>query len=182
MGDWVNKTKIDYADYSWAKIPGFDNYRASSEGMILSLYGNKPWILKPITRKAGYKCVFLYQNGQCQKKYIHGLILLTFIGPPKKGQECRHLDGNPANNNLSNLRWGTKQENVLDKRRHCTMPEGEKAGTHKLTEDDVRDIRKLYRKTTLRELGRLFSISHTAIRRAAVGITWRCVKEGLKNG
>jgi len=30
------------------------------------------------------------------------------------GMECRHLDGNPTNNALSNLAWGTRQQNIMD--------------------------------------------------------------------
>jgi hypothetical protein len=34
--------------------------------------------------------------------------------------ECLHGDGDPTNNNLSNLRWGTSIENEEDKLRHGT--------------------------------------------------------------
>lgn len=178
----MTKTKIDWCDSIWKKIPGFDSYRASPEGLILSLYKKKPKLLKPISKKTGYQYVFLYQDRQRSKKYIHNLVLLAFIGSPEKGQECRHLDGNPTNNTSANLRWGTKQENALDKRRHHTVSEGEKAGTHKLTECDVKEIRKMHGKVSLRKLGHMFGVSHTAIRRAALGIKWSCISEGLKNG
>jgi DNA-binding CsgD family transcriptional regulator len=34
---------------------------------------------------------------------------------------CRHLDGNPANNHISNLGWGTNSENTQDRLEHGTM-------------------------------------------------------------
>jgi hypothetical protein len=33
---------------------------------------------------------------------------------------CRHLDGNPINNRLENLRWGTHKENKADAIKHGT--------------------------------------------------------------
>lgn len=58
--------------------------------------------------------------------------------------ECRHLDGNPANNRLSNLKWGTKVENESDKRRHGTSNVGPRNGQAKLNVDQVAEIRRRY--------------------------------------
>jgi predicted HicB family RNase H-like nuclease len=52
---------------------------------------------------------------------VHVLVLLTFRGPPQEGQVCRHLDGNPANNHLDNLAWGTRSENAHDSVKHQKM-------------------------------------------------------------
>ena len=57
--------------------------------------------------------------------------------------ETCHNDGNPLNNNLSNLRWGTRQDNQLDRNKHGTSNAGEQHGMHKLTEADIRAIRKM---------------------------------------
>ena len=54
------------------------------------------------------------------KKLVHRLVLEAFVGPPREGEECRHLDGNPKNNHLTNLRWGSRRENSLDRTRHGT--------------------------------------------------------------
>lgn len=178
----MSRTKIDWCDTVWKKIPGFDKYRITQSGLILSLHKKKPKILKQVSKRTGYQYVFLYQNRTCTKKYVHDLVLRAFVRTPKEGQECRHLDGNPTNNNLANLKWGTKHENALDKRKHHTVPEGEKAGTHKLTECDVKEIRKMHGTVSLRRLAHIFGVSHTAVRRAALGIKWSCVEEGLKNG
>ena len=66
---------------------------------------------------------------------IHRLVLEAFAGPRQAGMECRHLDGNPLNNRLENLCWGTKLENEADKVRHGT------ARRLPLTAEEVRDIR-----------------------------------------
>jgi len=168
----MSKTRIDWAKYIWQDIPGFPNYYACREGYILSKKNTGPIVLKGITHERGHLYIFLYRDNLRVKKYIHDLILITFIGFPTQNQLCRHLDGNPTHNELSNLHWGTPLENSNDKRIHGTMPYGEKSGTHKLTEYDVLEIRKKHRSMSLRELGKRFGVSHTAIRRAALGIKW----------
>jgi len=55
-----------------------------------------------------------------QKKLVHRFVLETFVGPCPEGMEARHLDGNPANNRLSNLCWSTHKENVRDQYKHGT--------------------------------------------------------------
>ena len=71
--------------------------------------------------------------------YVHRLVLLTFVCAPEKYAagirvESRHLDGNPANNNVQNLAWGTVKENRADRRRL-----GEKA---KFTREEALQIRQ----------------------------------------
>ena len=56
----------------------------------------------------GYLCV-KYRG----KKYkVHRLVLDAFVGPaPKDKPEADHIDRNPLNNNVSNLRWVSRCEN-----------------------------------------------------------------------
>ena len=63
-----------------------------------------------------------------------------------------------------------------------SKPIGERSGTHKLTIEDVIKIRKEYGKKSLRKLASEYGVSHTAIRRAALGIKWGHLKEGIING
>jgi hypothetical protein len=88
---------------------------------------------------------------------VHRLVLLTFLGPCPPGMECLHGDGDPANNRLDNLRWGTHKENVADTRRHGRKPT-------KLTEADVREIRRLRAAGMhLKAIGARFGVSHVTV-------------------
>ena len=51
---------------------------------------------------------------------MHMLVLLAFSGPRNDGLQTRHMDGNPANNTLSNLRYGTAKQNIQDQLVHGT--------------------------------------------------------------
>jgi len=98
------------------KILGFDNYTIDDLGNI---YGpNKK--LKSVRKhhKDGYLYVRLKKNGQSFHKAVHRLMAITFLGPKKNGLEVRHLDGNKYNNNLINLSYGTRAENLLDDVKH----------------------------------------------------------------
>jgi hypothetical protein len=70
------------------------------------------------------------------------LILEAFVGPCPDGLRCLHADGNSTNNTLANLRWGTAAENSADSVRHGTSNRGERHPLAKLTEWDVREIRR----------------------------------------
>lgn len=47
--------------------------------------------------------------------YVHRLVLEAFVGPAPSEHECDHIDRNPSNNKLENLRWVTHYENMKNK-------------------------------------------------------------------
>lgn len=98
---------------------GFQSlYEVSNLGEVRSAKTKR--VLKPGTQKSGHLNVFLCNNGKRKKRYVHRLVLLAFVGPPLEGQEALHIDGDATNNQLENLRWGTRQENALDLVTHGT--------------------------------------------------------------
>ena len=162
-------------------VPGFPGYYASTDGRILSERRRGVTELHPIVHKPdGHLYVFLYRQGLRRgvKCYVHQVVLRAFVGEPPPGEQCRHLDGNPRNNVLFNLAWGTRVEDTDDKRRQGRLPSGERSGTHRLTVNQVIEIRRLRGTATLREMGRRYGVSHTTLRRAALGIKWASVREG----
>lgn len=53
-----------------------------------------------------------------QTMLAHRAVMSAFVGPPAEGQtDVRHLDGDPTNNMLYNLAYGTRSENMKDARR-----------------------------------------------------------------
>ncbi|KKK71990.1 hypothetical protein LCGC14_2908400, partial [marine sediment metagenome] len=70
-------------------------------------------------------------------------MLETYVGPCPEGMVARHLDGNPANNCVSNIVWGTQAENYQDAVKHKTNTCGERHGRAKLKDADIKVIRYL---------------------------------------
>lgn len=99
----------------WKWIPKFEGkYQASTFGNIKSFKIDKinGKIMQGNTLKDGRKRV----NLDGQKYLVHRLILLTFNpeGQIDDKNLVMHLDGNPSNNNLTNLKWGNYKENAND--------------------------------------------------------------------
>lgn len=130
----------------WLPIEGHEEaYEVSNLGRVRSLArrvrlvvrggvettrGVPPRILRPGPTKHGHLTVAI---GRRNSRQVHDLVLRAFVGPPAPGQEALHGDGNPANNALSNLRWGTRSENNFDITAH---------ERRRLSHDQVRYIRK----------------------------------------
>jgi hypothetical protein len=108
---------------TWRPIPNFSGYEASSDGRIRShKRPGRPLVLKPGSRN-GYPVVTIKDDSRIKRTpCVHRLVLLAFVGQPQPGQRvCRHLDGNPTNNRIENLRWGTHAENAADAIKHGTL-------------------------------------------------------------
>ena len=129
-------------------------------------------ILKPSKSEAGYWVVTLNR----QTKYIHRLVLETFVGPCPVGMETRHLDGIKINNKYSNLKWDTPSNNNLDKRKHGTLPniKGEKGPRAKLNAPQVRVIKWLLKNTDISQgkIGEIFNVHQVNISHINAGKTW----------
>lgn len=107
----------------WCWIPEYESlYCVSDAGQVWSVprKTTKGGLLKQVLHPDGRLYVTLTRDGKQKRYQVHRLVLLGFEGFPKEGQECRHLDGNPANNFRSNLTWGTHSENIRDKQQHGT--------------------------------------------------------------
>lgn len=147
----------------WLPVLGYEGfYEVSDRGRVRSLprvterigRRGKSSLLRfpgkllktPPFGKAGHVGVNLYENGKGSTFQVHRLVLDAFVGPRPDGMECRHLDGNPANNRLENLAWGTRAENMADRTRlgEHNPPLGEQRANAVLTEADVRKIRRLH--------------------------------------
>ena len=113
----------------WKDIPGYEGrYQASTAGRIRSLdreligrnhYTGKPFVrtmhgrvLRPGPSRTGHLSVVLGHGAHGSQ--VHQLVALTFIGPCPEGKEVLHNDGDPKNNSIDNLRYGTRTENILD--------------------------------------------------------------------
>lgn len=123
------------APEAWKPVPGWEDlYAVGSYGQVMSFHRDPPRLLRPGRRKDdGYSNVVLCADGTQTTRTVHSLVLEAFAGPRPTGMECRHLDGDPANNrwapgeteeevraNGGNLMYGTGRQNNLDQVAHGT--------------------------------------------------------------
>lgn len=101
---------------------------------------------------------------------VHSLVAEAFIGPRPPGLIVCHKDGNPKNNNVDNLYYGTTKQNSADSIRHGTVASGERNGNSKLTENQVRAMRSDGRSLT--EIASDIGVSISTVSRAIKRKTW----------
>lgn len=59
------------------------------------------------------------EGGLWVVRYVHVLVLEAFVGPrPSPEHKGLHRDDDPHHNHVSNLYWGTMQDNALDRVRN----------------------------------------------------------------
>ena len=166
------------------QIKGFPNYSITTNGKVWSHIRNKR--LKPYKDSGGHYQVRLYvSSSKSYDKLVHRLILETFVSSCPDGMECRHLDGNPENNNINNLRWGTRSENIQDSIKHGThscLRQGELSNRHKLTEQDVRMIIYIHRTNLFlqREIAEMYNVTRRNISSIINKRTWKHLWEEKK--
>lgn len=117
---------------SWAPVVGYEGfYEVSNLGRVRSVEKRvrtargtrlRPSVVRKLSANPrGYLTVNLSRGeAGSRTQHVHTLVLSAFVGPRPEGMEARHLDGNPANNSIANLAWGTHSENNLDRVRHGT--------------------------------------------------------------
>jgi hypothetical protein len=173
----------------WSEIPGCGGiYFASTHGRIRSeartvtqknerVRKTSQRILKDAISGDGYRSVGLSLNGSVKTRYVHHLVLETFVGPMPTGQEACHGDGNRANNALSNLRWDTRKSNHADKVIHGTAPRGERHPGAKLNETQVASLRaRRLEGASFTTLAKEFNITRMTAYRAATNKSWNHTK------
>lgn len=178
----------------WMKIPGYSN-KITKDGRVRSMtrriirknghpHTARGKILHPWTDNHGYRMVRVHResDGGREDIGIHRLLLLTFVGPCPEGMECRHLNDVPDDNRLENICWGTRKEQAKDRKKngnshYRAASRGEEQWCSKLTEEKVREIKKLKtnERGAITRVGKMFGVSSAAVWLIWAGRNWRHV-------
>lgn len=157
----------------WRPVVGWEGrYSVSSHGRVRGPAGI---VLRTHKHDDGYPTLSLRSRykDRTRRCQVHTLVLEAFVGPRPNGYECRHIDGNPSNCLLTNLAWGTKAENELDKRRHGSSCRGEKNPNSVLDDHKVVRILELLKSgVSQRRVATAFGVSQYAISRINKGTGW----------
>jgi hypothetical protein len=105
---------------------------------------------------------------------VHHLVLRAFVGRRPLGAEACHANGIRTDNNLRNLRWGSRAENVADARKHGTIARGARSGASKLTDVIVLSIRAAYIRNVFgkKRLAKHFGVSEGTVHAIVNRQTW----------
>jgi hypothetical protein len=174
----------------WRAVPGYEGtYEVSSWGRVRSInrwlvnkhkrpFYRKGILLKAVLNKpTPYYKVVLYAKGSTgpgRPMYVHQVVASAFTGPCPVCREVRHLDGNPRNNHVGNLAYGTQLENSGDSIRLGTTMRGSRNGCSRLTEEIVASARALVaaKKSTPTTLAKKYRVATTTMCDALTGKTW----------
>lgn len=127
----------------WVEIEGFPDYEVSDTGVVRSrdracrcrnagVAIRKGRVLRQVQRPSGYVQVCLTEGVRKRCALVHAVVARAFLGPkPTPAHQVRHLDGNKVNNAVSNLAWGTAQENADDREAHGRTARGPRHWTQK---------------------------------------------------
>lgn len=109
----------------WKDVVGYEGiYEISTKGRVRTHKDKVSWskrykkwrhwkqrYLKDKTPNGRDARVALWKDGKPKDFLVHRLVALAFI-PKIEGKNCiNHIDGNPKNNNVSNLEWCNHSEN-----------------------------------------------------------------------
>ncbi len=154
-------------------IPHYPKYKINSLGQVVSHKGHT---MSWIDNGNGYKLVKLYNDVKPQGRMclVHRLVLSTFSPIKDSALDVNHIDGNKANNALSNLEWVTKSENT----RHAHVT-GLFSNRNKLTIEDVLQIKDKIASTefeTYTKISKDYGVQPSIISKIAHGQLYGYVK------
>lgn len=179
----------------WKPVVGYEeNYEVSNLGRIKSLIKVR-WLEKRGIHESDD--IYMAQNVSrlnrsyislnkkgVQKNYsVHRVVAFAFLENPNDYPCINHIDGNPQNNNLSNLEWCDHSYNM----RHAyeigirfgTTSKGSSNNKAKLNADKVRCIRKWRRSNpsffTVSRLAECYGVSPKTIKLVENRTYWKHV-------
>jgi len=111
------------------------------------------------------------------QSYLHRVVYEIANGEIPPGMVVCHSCDNPPCCNLEHLFLGTVDDNAADAVSKRRQPWGERNGSHKLTTQDVREIRALLAQglMTQRAIAARYGVSPGAICQLGKGKTWKLV-------
>lgn len=91
-------------------VKGYEGlYKVTCTGEILNKRGH---CIKQTVMNAGYYMVKLYKNGKGVGKNVHRIVAIAFLPNDDDKPLVNHKDGNRLNNDVNNLEWCTRSENM----------------------------------------------------------------------
>ena len=153
----------------WKKCKINNSYMVSTDGMVKRVETDR--ILKQKLDKDNYLSINMSMGGRgnTRQVFVHRLVAEAFIPNPENKPLVKHIDGNPINNCVENLKWVTPKENV-----EHSIKIGLKNNDHgslscnsKLSPNEISYCRKMYQPRSklygCRALAKRFGVSKSTM-------------------
>lgn len=163
----------------WKPIDFAPGYEVSDRGRIRSFMPKNgfpiPHLRHPFVDRDGHHVLTLRVNKKSHFRSVHRLVALAFLGNPPTGKnEVCHKDGNPSNNRLGNLKWGSTADNTADRIRHGRTFRGERKIVQRLTKADAARAHELRSEGLgLQEIADELKVSFSHVSAIIGGRRWR---------
>lgn len=194
-----NFTPEELANEAWKPVVGYEGvYSVSDLGRVrrdhatTNTYAGR--VLSQLKLPKGYHTASLWRGNMERRCLVHRLVAIAFLGMPPEGRsEVNHKNGAKGNNRPHNLEWMSPSENVAHATRMGLVASGDRSGARKhperlargerntaakLSESDVREMRRLMNNgTTARDTARLFRVSEAQAGRIKHRQCWAHLEE-----
>ena len=116
------------------------NYYVTQDGRVFS--GNKE--MKQTRTKQGYlKVRIYYEDGTNRDQRVHRLVAQAYIPNPLNKEEVNHIDADKTNNDVSNLEWMTRAENMKHAQENKLITYGFETANSCYNEEQIRKVFQL---------------------------------------
>lgn len=152
----------------WKSVVGFEGiYEVSNLGSVKSIYNNGR-ILKGYNCN-GYRAVSMWKNKKGTIKYIHHIVLESFLHERIDGFIVNHKDGIKFNNRLDNLEYSTYSDN----NQHAYNI-GLKTGVNrKFSREQILEIISLHPRYSFKSIADMYGVGFGTITQIFYGQTYR---------
>lgn len=166
----------------WKPVPviGLEKtHEISDTGLVKRIIQGrtkKPGILPGCILTSGYRQAYLQNKpaGVKRKFMVHRLVMAAFVGPCPDGMEVNHKDGDKLNNNLDNLEYVTRLENIHHSHRIGRGRRGECHGMSIFNNQQVIEIRERFKNGEfMRALARHYKCSRGCIKHIVIRKSWK---------
>src|SRR3990167_2545331 len=157
------------AKEKWLLVEEYPGYEISDRGRVRRA-GQPDRILRP----KGYLRVSITHEGRAARPSVHRLVADTFFGH-RPGMQVNHKNGDTTDNRVQNLEWVTSRQNQIHAIENGLYgARGEKHGRAKLTEAQVREIRRRYTGEYGQQgaMAREYGVSQALIAKVVRGAVW----------
>jgi predicted XRE-type DNA-binding protein len=159
---------------NWLPVPEYEGlYKVSDRGQILNI--KRLCVLSHATTRSGTDQVTLCKNKKRKNHTVSRLVAAAFIGPCPEGMCVLHGPMGRNYHGVDNLRYGTHQKNMLNRKKDGNYSKGEKSHMAKLNNMQVRVIRRLLESKSMKqkEIAEIFGVRQSAISCIKRGLTWQ---------